>query len=105
MAPQFEIALLIRNTTHFVTWRIRQVTDVFKFVTLQTSSRFLLCFNLLEVIPMNTEIGQESRQIAFYEGELLVKSLESKEEFRQAYHLRHRVFAEKLRWVDRKSVV
>jgi len=79
------------------------VTDVFKFVTLRTSPRFLLYFNLLEVIPMSTEIRQESRQIAFYEGELLVKALESEEEFRQAYHLRHRVFAEKLRWVPERN--
>lgn len=52
---------------------------------------------------MSTEIRQESRQIAFYEGELLVKALESEEEFRQAYHLRHRVFAEKLRWVPERN--
>ena len=42
MALQFEIALLIRNTTHFVTWRIRQVTNVFKFVTLWTGLRSLV---------------------------------------------------------------
>ena len=52
---------------------------------------------------MSTEIRQESRQIAFYEGELLVKTLESKDELRQAYHLRHRVFAEKLRWVPERN--
>ena len=54
-------------------------------------------------MPMTTEAMQESRQIAFREGELLVKSLESEEEFRQAYHLRHRVFAEKLRWVPERN--
>ena len=48
---------------------------------------------------MSNEIRQESRQIAFCEGEFLVKALESEEELWQAYHLRHRVFAEKLRWV------
>jgi N-acyl-L-homoserine lactone synthetase len=57
---------------------------------------------------MSTEIRQESRQIAFYEGELLVKTLESEEELRQAYHLRHRVFAESLKWVpeveDREEI-
>ena len=52
---------------------------------------------------MTTDAMQESGQIAFREGELLVKSLESEEEFRQAYHLRHRVFAEKLRWVPERN--
>ena len=79
------------------------MTDVFKFVTLRTGPRSLLYFNLLEVMPVSTEIRQESRQIAFYEGELLVKALESEEELRQAYHLRHRVFAEKLRWVPERN--
>ena len=46
---------------------------------------------------------QEARQIAFCEGELLVKTLESEEELRQAYHLRHRVFAEKLQWVPERK--
>ena len=52
---------------------------------------------------MSIETRQESRQIAFYEGELLVKALESEEELRQAYHLRHRIFAEKLRWVPESN--
>ena len=52
---------------------------------------------------MINEISQESRQMDFYEGELLVKVLESEEELRQAYHLRHRVFAEKLRWVPERN--
>jgi acyl homoserine lactone synthase len=52
---------------------------------------------------MRSEIGHESRQIAFCEGEFLVKALESEEELRQAYHLRHRVFAEKLRWVPERN--
>ena len=52
---------------------------------------------------MTTEVREESRQIAFYEGEFLVKTLESEEELRQAYHLRHRVFAEKLRWVPESN--
>jgi hypothetical protein len=42
MGLQFEIILLIRNSTHSVTWRIRQVTNVFKFVTLGARPRFLL---------------------------------------------------------------
>lgn len=50
---------------------------------------------------MINEIRQESRQIAFYEGEFLVKTLESDKELRQAYHLRHRVFAESLKWVPK----
>ena len=50
---------------------------------------------------MSNEIRQESRQIAFCEGEFLVKTLESEEELRQAYHLRHRVFAESLKWVPK----
>jgi acyl homoserine lactone synthase len=52
---------------------------------------------------MRNEIGHESRQIAFCEGEFLVKALESEEELRRAYHLRHRVFAEKLRWVPERN--
>ncbi len=45
-----------------------------------------------------TATGEE-REVAFYEGEFLVKTLETKEEMTQAYQLRHRVFAETLRWV------
>jgi len=41
----------------------------------------------------------EERGVAFYEGEFLVKTLDTKEELSQACRLRHRVFAEKLRWV------
>lgn len=41
----------------------------------------------------------EERKVAFYEGEFLVKTLDTKEELSQAYRLRHRVFAEKLQWV------
>ncbi|MDP1946543.1 MAG: GNAT family N-acetyltransferase [Nitrospirota bacterium] len=33
----------------------------------------------------------------------MVKALESEKEFRQAYRLRHRVFAEKLRWVPERE--
>ncbi|QPD05744.1 MAG: N-acyl-L-homoserine lactone synthetase [Candidatus Nitrospira kreftii] len=45
-----------------------------------------------------SEISEE-RGVAFYEGEFLVKTLDTKEELTQAYQLRHRVFAEKLGWV------
>lgn len=41
----------------------------------------------------------EARGIAFYEGEFLVKTLEGEAELTQAYKLRHKVFAETLRWV------
>ncbi len=37
--------------------------------------------------------------IEFSEGDLLVKTLSTKEEMIQAYELRHRVFAEQLKWV------
>ncbi|MGZ8405989.1 MAG: acyl-homoserine-lactone synthase [Nitrospira sp.] len=49
-----------------------------------------------------TAIG-EKREVAFYEGEFLVKTLETKEEMTQAYHLRHRVFAERLKWVPERA--
>ena len=52
---------------------------------------------------MSDGIVQEARQIAFCEGEFLVKALESEVELRQAYHLRHRVFAEKLKWVPERK--
>jgi N-acyl-L-homoserine lactone synthetase len=52
---------------------------------------------------MNNGVLQKTRQIAFSEGEFLVKELESEEELRQAYHLRHRVFAEKLQWVPERK--
>lgn len=42
---------------------------------------------------------EEQRGVEFYEGELLVKMLRDKAELTQAYRLRHRVFAETLRWV------
>lgn len=52
---------------------------------------------------MSDGVRQGARPIAFCEGEFLVKALESEEEFRQAYRLRHRVFAEKLRWVPERE--
>ncbi len=48
---------------------------------------------------MPVSVISEERKVAFYEGEFLVKTLDSKEELTQAYQLRHRVFAEKLGWV------
>lgn len=52
---------------------------------------------------MSDRVVREGRQIAFCEGGLLVKEIESEEELRQAYHLRHRVFAEKLQWVPQRK--
>ncbi len=51
----------------------------------------------MQVVATEKEIG-----ISFHEGELLVKTLESKGELTQAYHLRHRVFAERLKWVPER---
>jgi len=45
----------------------------------------------------------EAKGIAFYEGEFLVKTLETKEDLTQAYRLRHRVFAERLKWVPERA--
>ncbi|MCI0427076.1 MAG: hypothetical protein L0Z46_03555 [Nitrospiraceae bacterium] len=52
---------------------------------------------------MSDRVIQEARQIAFCEGEFLVKAFESEEELRQANHLRHGVFAEKLKWVPERK--
>jgi acyl homoserine lactone synthase len=48
---------------------------------------------------MPISVVSEDRGIVFCEGEFLIKTLETKEELTQAYRLRHRVFAENLRWV------
>lgn len=45
----------------------------------------------------------EEKELLFYEGEWLVKTLTDEEELRQAYHLRHRVFAERLKWVPERA--
>lgn len=45
----------------------------------------------------------EEREVSFYEGKFLVKTLETKEEMTQAYQLRHRVFAERLKWVPERA--
>lgn len=45
----------------------------------------------------------EEREVAFCEGEFLVKTLETKEELTQAYRLRHRIFAERLKWVPERA--
>lgn len=46
---------------------------------------------------------EEERGVAFYEGEFLVKTLETKEDLTQAYRLRHRIFAERLKWVPERA--
>lgn len=43
----------------------------------------------------------EEKGIAFYEDELLVRTLKGEADMLQAYRLRHRVFAERLQWVAR----
>lgn len=52
---------------------------------------------------MSDGVMQGARRIAFREGEFLVKALESEEELRQAYRLRHSVFAERLKWVPERE--
>jgi acyl homoserine lactone synthase len=49
------------------------------------------------------EATQEEKKILFYDGALLVKTLEEKAEWRQAYQLRHLVFAERLKWVPERT--
>ncbi len=44
---------------------------------------------------------EESRRIEFREGDLLIKTLSGEEDLRAAYRLRHQVFADRLRWVER----
>lgn len=52
---------------------------------------------------MQATAVREERGVAFYEGEFLVKTLEGKDELTQAYQLRHRVFAERLKWVPERA--
>ncbi|HEY6083890.1 MAG TPA: acyl-homoserine-lactone synthase [Nitrospira sp.] len=44
----------------------------------------------------------EEKKICFYEQQCWVKTLEEESEWRQAYELRHRVFAERLKWVPER---
>lgn len=46
-------------------------------------------------------VGEE-KNVAFHEGEFLVRTLETKGDLTQAYQLRHRVFAERLKWVPER---
>ena len=52
---------------------------------------------------MQVTAVREGRGVEFYEGEFLVKTLETKEDLTQAYQLRHRVFAERLKWVPERA--
>ncbi|SPP63776.1 acyl-homoserine-lactone synthase [Nitrospira lenta] len=49
------------------------------------------------------QVLEEVRAIEFSDGGLLVKTLTSDEELRESYRLRHRVFAERLKWVPESS--
>lgn len=51
-------------------------------------------------------IGQivgEGRAVDFTEGEFHIRSIETQEDVLKAYHLRHRVFAERLQWVPERQ--
>lgn len=48
---------------------------------------------------MSIPVALEERIVKFFEGNFLIKTVETREEMIQAYQLRHRVFAEQLRWV------
>ncbi len=52
---------------------------------------------------MQALVAEEESEVAFYEGELLVRTLETEEDLTQAYRLRHRVFAERLKWVPERA--
>jgi acyl homoserine lactone synthase len=56
-----------------------------------------------EELMENLVSTQEEQKILFYDGALLVKTLEEEAEWRQAYQLRHRVFAERLKWVPERT--
>lgn len=47
--------------------------------------------------------GQAVHSIVFTEGDTLVKTIETKDEMVKAYQLRHRVFAERLKWVPERA--
>jgi acyl homoserine lactone synthase len=52
---------------------------------------------------MQTLAATEEKKVLFTEGNYLVKTLEDESEWRQAYDLRHKVFAERLKWVPERS--
>jgi acyl homoserine lactone synthase len=51
---------------------------------------------------MSDLVVAEEKRIFFREGAFLVKTLEEESEWCQAYGLRHRVFAERLKWVPER---
>jgi acyl homoserine lactone synthase len=48
-------------------------------------------------------VAPEEKRICFDEGTLVVKTLDDESDWRQAYQLRHRVFAEQLKWVPERT--
>jgi acyl homoserine lactone synthase len=52
---------------------------------------------------MPTLAVTEEKKMLFTEGDYLVKTLEDEAEWRQAHDLRHKVFAERLKWVPERS--
>lgn len=52
---------------------------------------------------MQETVAGVEKEIGFYEGEFLVKTLKEEAELTQAYRLRHRVFAERLKWVPERA--
>lgn len=52
---------------------------------------------------MTVLVDQAVHSIVFTDGEFLVKTIETKNEMVKAYQLRHRVFAERLKWVPERA--
>jgi acyl homoserine lactone synthase len=52
---------------------------------------------------MSEALVQETKKLTFWEEDLLVKTLDDEEEWRQSYRLRHRIFAERLQWVPERA--
>ncbi|MDR4463403.1 MAG: GNAT family N-acetyltransferase [Nitrospira sp.] len=52
---------------------------------------------------MSSSVVSEERAVKFSEGNFLIKTVETRDEMIQAYHLRHRVFAERLKWVPERA--
>lgn len=52
---------------------------------------------------MQVVAAGEERGIEFYEDDILVRTLVGEADMTQAYQLRHRVFAERLQWVERSQ--
>lgn len=52
---------------------------------------------------MTILVDRAVHSIVFTEGDLVVKTIEAKDEMVKAYQLRHRVFAERLKWVPERT--